>query len=137
MRISDWSSDVCSSDLRLRAQQVLRAGRWLIEQVVAGELGAIRTQRVDDLLPRRGERILDAVAIRVQVVECARGGEVVQVQCTGVGLRRQAVGERSPVGKAGAERLLVVKVLMTHGHHEQSLRGEQARLANAFREQLE
>src|SRR3546814_7715536 len=70
---------------RLRAQQVLRAGRWLVEQVVAGELGAIRTQRVDDLLPRRGERILDAVAVCVQVVECARGGEVVQVQCTGVG----------------------------------------------------
>src|SRR3546814_7748467 len=122
MRISDWSSDVCSSDLRLRAQQVLRAGRWLIEQVVAGELGAIRTQRVDDLLPRRGERILDAVAIRVQVVECARGGEVVQVQCTGVGLRRQAVGERRPVGKAGAERLLVVKVLMKLGQDRKSTR---------------
>src|SRR3546814_16057027 len=100
MRISDWSSDVCSSDLfadrrrelvlqglqrqavelraaeRLRAQQVLRAGRWLVEQVVAGELGAIRTQRVDDLLPRRGERILDAVAVCVPVVECARGGRV-------------------------------------------------------------
>src|SRR3546814_12616482 len=53
---------------RLRAQQVLRAGRWLVEQVVAGELGAIRTQRVDDLLPRRGERILDAVADRKSVV---------------------------------------------------------------------
>src|SRR3546814_18033746 len=69
MRISDWSSDVCSSDL-----------------------------------------------------------------CTGVGLRRQAVGERRPVGKAGAERLLVVKVLMKLGHHEQSLRGDQARLANVLRE---
>src|SRR3546814_15347560 len=69
MRISDWSSDVCSSDL-----------------------------------------------------------------CTGVGLRRQAVGERRPVGKAGAERLLVVKVLLKLGHHEQSLRGDQARLANVLRE---
>src|SRR3546814_19266088 len=104
MRISDWSSDVCSSDLpfadrrrelvlqglqrqavelraaeRLRAQQVLRAGRWLIEQVVAGELGAIRTQRVEDLLPRRGESTMDAVAFPVTVVQFAPGREVEQV----------------------------------------------------------
>src|SRR3546814_20919494 len=41
MRISDWSSDVCSSDLRIAAQQAIEGARVAQEQV----LNKVRIER--------------------------------------------------------------------------------------------
>src|SRR3546814_5840776 len=68
MRISDWSSDVCSSDLKLvlldALQQGLHAGRVQLDQVLEGE-----HQRLDALggiaaaLLQRGEEARLGVAV--------------------------------------------------------------------------
>src|SRR3546814_5788751 len=55
MRISDWSSDVCSSDLHPREQRRHRLGRLL------GELGDLAWQRL--VLGRR--RFLDRCRLRL------------------------------------------------------------------------
>src|SRR3546814_5601269 len=55
MRISDWSSDVCSSDLLLQDAQMLGGGRCgetdLLDDVAA-DAGAAAQQRLHDLHPR-------------------------------------------------------------------------------------
>src|SRR3546814_6923317 len=77
MRISDWSSDVCSSDLRPQARHRPRRGthparrRILLLQGTAGPGGAERFHREvaaqPPLLPRRARRRLARGA-------CARAG---------------------------------------------------------------
>src|SRR3546814_18462153 len=84
MRISDWSSDVCSSDLRLEGPTQAATGpqvRWQVPDVVAGEAdptggghepadgvherglaGPVRADQADDLA--RGDGAGDGAAAR-------------------------------------------------------------------------
>src|SRR3546814_17263466 len=86
MRISDWSSDVCSSDLEDRAPLELPGMRRLGRapaaddevdlspvqfqlQVVAGELGAVLTQeRLGRRVPVRGQ-VADGIGVREEDIE--------------------------------------------------------------------
>src|SRR3546814_19103324 len=66
MRISDWSSDVCSSDLPIRAD------------ILVGEenLGAALAHRLLGLLPDAGDRLtqrVGAIGERIGAVELRRG----------------------------------------------------------------
>src|SRR3546814_8057447 len=60
MRISDWSSDVCSSDLALDLHAIeigahgLRAARFP-EQEIVGGIGALRDRAVEKIAERRRE----------------------------------------------------------------------------------
>src|SRR3546814_7464739 len=63
MRISDWSSDVCSSDLQLRQAEDPRAGS---KAGGAGQsLGEVLELRPDDLPPRAGEQPARLPALRL------------------------------------------------------------------------
>src|SRR3546814_8037095 len=48
MRISDWSSDVCSSDL----VRLICAGRWVLEKTRAGSQRWVSTPLADTALPQ-------------------------------------------------------------------------------------
>src|SRR3546814_16850432 len=66
MRISDWSSDVCSSDLPIRAD------------ILVGEenLGAALAHRLLGLLPDAGDRLtqrVGAIGERIGAVDLRRG----------------------------------------------------------------
>src|SRR3546814_19134935 len=61
MRISDWSSDVCSSDLALAAQAAQRAQR-LREQ------GQRLHRDARSLLPRRQREALDAIEANIALL---------------------------------------------------------------------
>src|SRR3546814_9633499 len=65
MRISDWSSDVCSSDLLVRGtagrtagctRTILEHGAELLLQVAGGDLRGLGTDRADDFLRHLGRR---------------------------------------------------------------------------------
>src|SRR3546814_13479529 len=60
MRISDWSSDVCSSDLRLRDAARTRLRNWEISDAQLGQTGLVLTAPAD------------AVVIEKPVVQGAR-----------------------------------------------------------------
>src|SRR3546814_15902599 len=57
MRISDWSSDVCSSDL------LQGAGQGILQPVLAVQRDAVGVEALADLLPGeiRASRVLEAV----------------------------------------------------------------------------
>src|SRR3546814_6920126 len=88
MRISDWSSDVCSSDLLVR-QRVLQAEdelhvRWRLQAAVLHHLGGgVEHGEVEDL------------AFRLDAVFDHRGGEAVDQ------LRRVLVDHVGKVHRAG------------------------------------
>src|SRR3546814_2909062 len=85
MRISDWSSDVCSSDLADRAEQLAEAQHFLVQQrpqrlgrgIAAGEAGAAGDQHavdgvVGDPLRDRGAQ---AVAVVGEQGACVQRSE--------------------------------------------------------------
>src|SRR3546814_4708890 len=62
MRISDWSSDVCSSDLPRIGPFQARLDTLLVENEVRGRRERLRMTRIHDLLEREGfEGSYDAV----------------------------------------------------------------------------
>src|SRR3546814_9872488 len=65
MRISDWSSDVCSSDLEdaiVAALVPIRGiGRWTVEMMLMFRLGRPDVLPIDDLGIRKGAQIVDGL----------------------------------------------------------------------------
>src|SRR3546814_5687482 len=102
MRISDWSSDVCSSDLvqpvvegdRVVAEEVLKAGRARDEgqQAVAEELAhAVGGVEVDIVGPADAERHA-GIAHGLEVAGAAQGAPAVHAE--DVGAQPGQAGER-------------------------------------------
>src|SRR3546814_1400802 len=71
MRISDWSSDVCSSDLLEGARHLLDQALKLLERVV-GHLGAVGTelQRQFVQAVARASRRMRRVGEEFGIIEC-------------------------------------------------------------------
>src|SRR3546814_16808199 len=117
MRISDWSSDVCSSDLKvflaeLAADDQAGAAAAHFEQVVEGDVaerflgGEVAVacdrglDRVHDV-DRRGARIEDVVAAVVDRLRVERGDDVVG----GVHIEAERVcSNYGPDGSGGDDR---------------------------------
>src|SRR3546814_14521695 len=92
MRISDWSSDVCSSDLpaRLRQQEVLQ--RRIVQRVVINAC-LQRRRRVDcrPALDRRREKTPpEGLVAQGELVRCQRAGFDLGLQ-QGCAIRRKAL----------------------------------------------
>src|SRR3546814_5629987 len=51
MRISDWSSDVCSSDLKLRAEAGARIEHSIVNADADPDIGNLATSRSFDAIP--------------------------------------------------------------------------------------
>src|SRR3546814_7086168 len=97
MRISDWSSDVCSSDLGFRHQPVLRAVRalWLRQRVRPARDGLHRVPRTGPgTTARLGNHL--RVLSRGQLAGPARGHLPARTgasrQRTGAAARQRAAG---------------------------------------------
>src|SRR3546814_15433041 len=87
MRISDWSSDVCSSDLRPDRDRVAHPAR-LLDGIAAALRGRRRR--------RTGQAAVVAVAIESRGVALIQGFEFVLVRLTApIGMQ---VGHPPPVG---------------------------------------
>src|SRR3546814_14982145 len=61
VRISDWSSDVCSSDLRVRQARLTRKGRAEFAALDRGSR-ALASRLLDPLGPSQRERLVKAMA---------------------------------------------------------------------------
>src|SRR3546814_8676101 len=89
MRISDWSSDVCSSDLLAETE----AGGVLVDQDAGHALRPVATgpahHRVDVARAAAGDERLAAVEHVVRVADLV-----------GTGLQRRGVGARARFGQA-------------------------------------
>src|SRR3546814_2726987 len=85
MRISDWSSDVCSSDLR--AAELERLGRRLFRDVIVfrGEVGALHRHLVE------GRQMPVVEAADAQIETVLRGGGCI-AQGAGIG---EAIDQRA------------------------------------------
>src|SRR3546814_16591975 len=81
MRISDWSSDVCSSDLRLpRAGRGGQRGGDALARLVLGQRDADHPGRADEYLARRAAEMLrDLRPARLDRLASAIAGEGVAV----------------------------------------------------------
>src|SRR3546814_16099572 len=88
MRISDWSSDVCSSDLIVRRAIVKAAGKGLADRGILQQLGVIRTASALGDRHDMGLRIeqIDAVQI-AHLADLALG------HMPGVARTRRSVGK--------------------------------------------
>src|SRR3546814_3518531 len=96
MRISDWSSDVCSSDLRCLSSRPLRS--WLSPLVVA----------VVDLRPLQATRVVDVHGLDLaELLDAARAGLAEAVPGVLRPPERQrylgAAGGRVAVGDSGVD----------------------------------
>src|SRR3546814_12252608 len=97
MRISDWSSDVCSSDLRLRCSSVVSvSGNALVLEPAHG-VGEVH---VDDSATHATVRVIEAEGGRGVVGE---RGEVLHPGHQTLRSGRQEVGERSQVAQGLAQ----------------------------------
>src|SRR3546814_19334331 len=95
MRISDWSSDVCSSDLAFAA----RRGAVLD---IAIELAAVGEGGADAFAQHDARAVVDAKAegfdIALQQLALGAGAQVVEAQL--IGLHVGVVGEDVEIGRA-------------------------------------
>src|SRR3546814_5226956 len=95
MRISDWSSDVCSSDLGVDAGHARLVGEVLHPQRHVPGIQAPGRGRVE-----QGEAVERAPELRVEAERILRLGLVVDVAAQG----QQAAPERDAVAGGGVER---------------------------------
>src|SRR3546814_2199821 len=72
VRISDWSSDVCSSDLRVRQARLTRKGKAEFAALDRGSR-ALASRLLDPLGPSQRERLVKAMA---EVERLLRASEV-------------------------------------------------------------
>src|SRR3546814_4860191 len=80
MRISDWSSDVCSSDLLSRGEEEFDVGGWLLQRFQE-RVEPVLGQHVDfvdnvDLVPRRDGGIAYGLDNFAHIVHAGMGGGV-------------------------------------------------------------
>src|SRR3546814_11646241 len=80
MRISDWSSDVCSSDLLSRGEEEFDVGGWLLQRFQE-RVERVLGQHVDfvdnvDLVPRRDGGIAYGLYHFAHIVHARMGGGV-------------------------------------------------------------
>src|SRR3546814_10666620 len=80
MRISDWSSDVCSSDLLSRGEEEFDVGGWLLQRFQE-RVERVLGQHVDfvdnvDLVPRRDGGIAYGLDNFAHIVHARMGGGV-------------------------------------------------------------
>src|SRR3546814_5948177 len=108
MRISDWSSDVCSSDLR--------------RVVVAGDPGPVEARqqllqprRLGRVEARRGRAVVEGVAEADDPLDAVAGDDVLQL----VEGRRGVVGRQELAAGGEGGRLLEVQV----GHRREAALG--------------
>src|SRR3546814_4839182 len=98
MRISDWSSDVCSSDLEVVAQQVDLAAATRVGRHVGSD--ALRRHQ------RRVERNAAGVCRRVAFVQRGVEQQRVRRECTTVVLARNVIEDRSDEHTSELQSLL-------------------------------
>src|SRR3546814_13271674 len=110
MRISDWSSDVCSSDLRTGRLAALRAmGADIVEEGRASHGGEPVADLVVRHAPLRGIEVpvalvpdmIDEFPILAIAAACARGTTVVR----GAAEPRVQESDRTPARRADARRV--------------------------------
>src|SRR3546814_3057324 len=78
MRISDWSSDVCSSDLRAGAQALQEGPRLLVLQAHVSEevrLALMRRQRLLQPLDRAEHRVAAQRRVGIELGQRAKSEE--------------------------------------------------------------
>src|SRR3546814_16511789 len=93
MRISDWSSDVCSSDLGMTVEDNLRMGAF--PRAARAKFGQ-QLEFVYELFPRMRER-------RKQLAGTMSGGEQQMCAIGRALIERQSVGQ----GKSGSGRVAI------------------------------
>src|SRR3546814_20311603 len=70
MRISDWSSDVCSSDLKEGANPQRVRERLLEHELVVEEMGGdVQNVEVSALKKTGLDKLLDAIAVQAEIME--------------------------------------------------------------------
>src|SRR3546814_18830910 len=93
MRISDWSSDVCSSDLDLEMQRTIVAEQTLRANFAAIRHRDARQQAVDQLLLPGAQGL--ALGAAIEAVERGRVDRKRVVEGKGVSVRVDPGGRRS------------------------------------------
>src|SRR3546814_1023227 len=99
MRISDWSSDVCSSDLLVDDQTKRRAGEIdrLIAAVHLDLAGAgLQPDASDGILAAAGGI---GAALRVDLLFAKRRDRLLRNQCGRIALNRLTAGQIGEIGK--------------------------------------
>src|SRR3546814_17037526 len=87
MRISDWSSDVCSSDLATAPRGGLRGGRIVFSTV---SVGATENVLMASVLAK-GETIIENAAREPEIIDLARCLVAMGAKIDGIGSERLTV----------------------------------------------
>src|SRR3546814_18966568 len=87
MRISDWSSDVCSSDLATAPRGGLRGGRIVFSTV---SVGATENVLMASVLAK-GETIIENAAREPEIIDLARCLVAMGAKIDGIGTERLTV----------------------------------------------
>src|SRR3546814_992828 len=148
--MSDWSSDVCSSDLRSRGEEEFDVGGWLLQRFQE-RVERVLGQHVDfvdnvDLVPRRDGGIAYGLDNFAHIVHARMGGGVhlydVDMPPFGYGLAGLAHSAGVDDGSAVSVRAIAVQRLgnkarsvglayAAHASHQEAMGRASAQLGRA------